>query len=114
MNMLGREGISRRDFLRGGVTSAAAVGAMSLAPTANDSYLAPLAQALGPHTAYAKESFLTDGQEFVFEVVGVDEVGIQVVDPNVKSARRHGQSPRTVPQERGLFERSDFHDPERT
>ena len=76
MNMLGREGISRRDFLRGGVTSAAAVGAMSLAPTANDSYLAPLAQALGPRTAYAKESFLTDGQEFVFEVVGVDEVGI--------------------------------------
>ena len=49
---------------------------MSLAPTANDSYLAPLAQALGPRTAYAKESFLTDGQEFVFEVVGVDEVGI--------------------------------------
>ena len=81
MKALGREGISRRAFLRGGAASAAAVGAMSLAPTANDSYLAPLAQSLGPRTAYAKESFLTDGQEFVFEVVGVDEVGIQVVDP---------------------------------
>lgn len=74
--------ISRRGFLTGGLTSMAAFGAMAFAPTSEDSYLAPMAGVLGPSCAYAKEAYLEDEQEFVFDVVGVDEIGVHVVDPS--------------------------------
>lgn len=72
--------ISRRDFLRGGIASAAAAGATALGSTARGALPEPLADALAPSAAYAQEAFFQGEQEFSFDVVGIDEVGIHVVD----------------------------------
>ncbi len=54
---------------------------MAFAPSDPNPCLALLANALGPSYAYTKEGFIEDEQEFVFEVVGIDEIGVQIVDP---------------------------------
>jgi len=65
--------VSRRDFLRGFVSTVVGAGAFGLLPRVDGGYLAP---AFGPTTAYAAEG----ESYFSFTVVGADEVGFHVVD----------------------------------
>lgn len=65
--------VSRRDFLRGFVSTVVGAGAFGLLPRVDGGYLAP---AFGPTTAYAIEG----ESYFNLTVVGADEVGFHVVD----------------------------------
>ncbi len=72
--------IPRRAFLASTAAAIASVGFFECLPRVQGGYLVPKIPLVGPDIAYAAQTATSDDAWFKFQVVGVDQVGIHVVD----------------------------------